>query len=109
MHLWRDNRHRFRGVFFSLLLAVQKKKRWTMTDLFTGVKQIPTPDIVRAFFPGVELKRDGSGRQKGLCPLHREDTPSFTVYKDRFKCFGCGACGSNIDLVMKADPAASPL
>lgn len=41
-----------------------------------------------------ELKR--SGRiYKGLCPFHKEKTPSFVVYPDqnRFHCFGCGKSG----------------
>lgn len=27
------------------------------------------------------------------CPFHKEKTPSFKVYKDRFKCYGCGEAG----------------
>lgn len=80
-----------------------------MSDLFTRVKEIPTPDVVRAFFPALELKRDGSGREKALCPFHTEDTPSFTVFEDGWKCFGCGAHGSNVDLLLKANLASSPL
>lgn len=57
-----------------------------MSELFSRVKSIPTPDVVRAFFPTVELKQDGGGRQKALCPFHREDTPSFMVFEDSFKC-----------------------
>lgn len=48
----------------------------------------------------VRLKRDARG-WVGLCPLHREKTPSFHVYDDsKFKCFGCGAWGDAIDFVM---------
>lgn len=44
-----------------------------------------------------------STRSKYLCPLHNENTPSFTVYHDKntFHCFGCGAGYSVIDLYMK--------
>jgi hypothetical protein len=48
---------------------------------------------------GFELKR--SGRQwVCLCPLHREDTPSFSIDadKDVWHCFGCAKGGSIIDL-----------
>lgn len=31
----------------------------------------------------------------GICPFHKEETPSFTVnpYTNTFHCFGCGAHG----------------
>src|SRR5271168_239150 len=46
----------------------------------------------------VELKK--SGREYlGLCPFHSEKTPSFTVYEDKFHCFGCSAGGDVIDFV----------
>lgn len=42
-------------------------------------------------------------RNKYLCPLHNEDTPSFTWYKDTnsFYCFGCHEGGNVITLYMK--------
>lgn len=80
-----------------------------MSELFSRVKAIPTPNVVRAFFSRVELKRDGGGREKALCPLHAEDTPSFTIFEDGWKCFGCGAYGSNVDLLLKASLASEPL
>lgn len=34
------------------------------------------------------------------CPFHQDKaTPSFTVYRDGYKCFGCGANGDQISLV----------
>lgn len=33
------------------------------------------------------------------CPFHREKTPSFHLYHQRYRCFGCGAQGDVIDLV----------
>lgn len=33
-----------------------------------------------------------------LCPFHEEKTPSLSFYKDRFKCHGCGAAGSSLDM-----------
>ena len=43
-----------------------------------------------------------SGGFTGLCPLHRERTPSFFVYTatNKFKCYGCGAYGDAIDWAM---------
>ena len=39
----------------------------------------------------------------GLCPFHKEKTPSFAVYplKDTFHCFGCGAEGNSKDFIDK--------
>ena len=48
-------------------------------------------------FYGVEIKRN-----KAICPLHNEKSPSFTVYPNNnsWHCFGCKAGGSVIDFVM---------
>lgn len=56
-------------------------------------------DIART--AGVKLYRIGNS-WKGLCPFHKEKTPSFHVSDMRgtFKCFGCGAHGDAIDFVM---------
>lgn len=45
------------------------------------------------------LKRYGQ-RYKILCPYHSEKSPSFVIYSstNRFKCFGCGRSGDQIDL-----------
>ncbi|MEM7483329.1 MAG: DNA primase [Acidobacteriota bacterium] len=42
-------------------------------------------------------------RHEGLCPLHKEKTPSFSVDPDRglYYCFGCGAGGDAIKLHME--------
>ncbi len=47
------------------------------------------------------LKR-AAGRYKGLCPFHREKTPSFTVDPQRqmYKCFGCGVGGGVFKFIM---------
>ena len=55
-------------------------------------------DIVQVISQYVTLKREGS-LYKGLCPFHKEDTPSFVIkpkgYKDNqygsFYCYGCHA------------------
>lgn len=35
-----------------------------------------------------------------ICPLHADKSPSFSVKRNRFMCFGCGKSGSTIDFVM---------
>ena len=46
----------------------------------------------------------------GLCPFHKEKSPSFHVNADRgfFHCFGCGEGGSAIDFLMKHDGLTFP-
>lgn len=57
-------------------------------------------DIVSTVEGYVQLKRTGVNH-KGLCPFHREKTPSFTVNasKQIFHCFGCGAGGDVIKFI----------
>lgn len=49
-----------------------------------------------------ELRKQNGGLV-GCCPFHKEDTPSFRIYKDNsWHCFGCQAHGNNaVDFVMK--------
>jgi DNA primase len=57
-------------------------------------------DIVDVVGEHVALKRAGKNFQ-GLCPFHREKTPSFSVSQEKqfYKCFGCGAGGDVIKFV----------
>jgi len=42
-------------------------------------------------------------RSKALCPLHKEKTPSFTVYHNNnsFYCYGCGKGGDVITFIQE--------
>lgn len=57
----------------------------------------------------VQLTKHGR-EHKGLCPFHKEKTPSFTVNEDKgfFHCFGCGAHGDVIGFVMQSDGLSFP-
>ena len=46
----------------------------------------------------------------GLCPFHKEKTPSFTVNDEKgfFHCFGCGAHGDVIGFEMRMDGLSFP-
>lgn len=69
-----------------------------MTDIFEKVKdQVKIADAVEAF--GVKL----NSRDKGLCPFHREKTPSFSIDRKNniFTCFGCGETGDVITFASK--------
>ncbi len=59
-------------------------------------------DIVDVVGEHVALKRAGKNFL-GLCPFHREKTPSFNVSPERqyFKCFGCGAGGDAIKFIQR--------
>lgn len=61
-------------------------------------------DIVDYISQSVHLKRSGS-TFKGLCPFHKEKTPSFSVSADKqlFYCFGCGKGGTVINYAMLAE------
>ncbi len=61
-------------------------------------------DIVEVVDARVELKRAGRNH-KGLCPFHKEKTPSFSVNADKqfYYCFGCGAGGNAIGFLMEHD------
>jgi len=61
-------------------------------------------DIVDFISQTVQLKRGGRNF-KGLCPFHKEKSPSFTVSPERqtFKCFGCGEGGDIFSYYMKLE------
>lgn len=65
---------------------------------------ISNTDIVDIIGQYVSLKRRGAN-YIGLCPFHREKTPSFTVAPDKqiFKCFGCSEGGTVIQFIMKIE------
>ncbi|MBM3558774.1 MAG: DNA primase, partial [Alphaproteobacteria bacterium] len=52
----------------------------------------------------VRLQRHGR-EHTGLCPFHKEKSPSFTVNDDKgfFHCFGCGAHGDAFAFVMQSE------
>lgn len=57
----------------------------------------------------VQLRKKGR-EWEGLCPFHKEKTPSFTVNEEKgfYHCFGCGEHGSVFDFVMKTDGLSFP-
>ncbi len=63
--------------------------------------RLPLGEIVARH---VRLTRRGR-ELVGLCPFHKEKTPSFTVVEDKgfYHCFGCGAHGTAVDFVMNIE------
>ncbi len=66
-------------------------------------------DMVELIGGYVDLKRSGKNFQ-GLCPFHREKTPSFNVSPERgiYHCFGCGVTGDGIRFLMEHDHLSFP-
>ena len=60
-------------------------------------------DIVEVAGEMTRLVKKGGSKYEGLCPFHKEKTPSFSVDSDKglFYCFGCGAGGDAIKLYMQ--------
>lgn len=73
--------------------------------LFFMISNIPqikaATNILDIIQESVQLKKKGANHV-GLCPFHTEKTPSFTVSKERYKCFGCGKSGDVIDFIMES-------
>lgn len=66
-------------------------------------------DIVGLIGEYVALKRAGRSFV-GLCPFHKEKTPSFNVSSERqaYHCFGCGAGGNALTFVMNYENLSFP-
>ncbi len=72
----------------------------TIEELVSQIKD--RLDIVEVVSKEVILKKNGS-HYWGLCPFHKEKTPSFSVNPNLgiYKCFGCGAGGDALTFIMK--------
>src|SRR5574344_525960 len=72
----------------------------TFEDVVSQVKD--KLDILDVVSQDVILKKSGTNYW-GLCPFHKEKTPSFSVNpaKGIYKCFGCGEGGDVLSYLMK--------
>lgn len=70
-------------------------------ELILKAKEVPLFDIIQ-FYVKLESKQNG---YIGLCPFHKERTPSFSIKPGIcYKCFGCDVKGNNpVDFIMKHD------
>ncbi len=71
-------------------------------ELIEGIRS--SNDIVDVISKYITLKRSGRNFF-GLCPFHKEKSPSFAVSPDKqiFHCFGCGAGGNVIHFISKIE------
>jgi len=79
-----------------------------MSDFAQSVKQ--QADIVKVIESYMRLRKAGAQRFTGLCPFHKEKTPSFSVHAGQqfFYCFGCQATGDVFSFVGKIENVGFP-
>ena len=77
-------------------------------DFAQSVKQ--QADIVKVIEGYIRLRKTGAQNYSGLCPFHKEKTPSFSVHAVRqfFHCFGCGVSGDVFTFVGKIENVTFP-
>ena len=79
-----------------------------MTDFAQTVKQ--QADIVKVIEQYIRLRKAGAVNYSGLCPFHKEKSPSFSVHAVRqfYHCFGCGVSGDVFSFVAKIENVGFP-
>lgn len=79
-----------------------------MSDFAQTVKQ--QVDIVKVIETYIRLRKAGAQNYSGLCPFHKEKSPSFSVHAVRqfYHCFGCGVSGDVFSFVGKIENVGFP-
>lgn len=79
-----------------------------MSDFAQSVKQ--QADIVKVIEGYIRLRKAGATNYSGLCPFHKEKSPSFSVHAVRqfYHCFGCGVSGDVFSFVGKIENVSFP-
>ncbi|HWE83302.1 MAG TPA: DNA primase [Terracidiphilus sp.] len=79
-----------------------------MSDFAATVKQ--QADIVKVIESYIRLRKAGAQNWTGLCPFHKEKSPSFNVNAVRqfYYCFGCQASGDVFTFVGKLENVGFP-
>jgi DNA primase len=74
-----------------------------VSDFAQSVKQ--QADIVKVIEGYIRLRKTGGVNFTGLCPFHKEKSPSFSVHVVRqfYHCFGCGVSGDVFSFVGKIE------
>jgi DNA primase len=79
-----------------------------LSDFAQSVKQ--QADIVKIIEGYIRLRKSGAQNYSGLCPFHKEKSPSFSVHAVRqfYHCFGCQASGDVFSFVGKIENVGFP-
>jgi DNA primase len=79
-----------------------------VSDFAQTVKQ--QADIVKVIGSYIRLRKAGAQNYSGLCPFHKEKSPSFSVHAGRqfYHCFGCGQSGDIFSFVSKIENLSFP-
>ncbi|MGD0682850.1 MAG: DNA primase, partial [Terracidiphilus sp.] len=79
-----------------------------VSDFAQTVKQ--QADIVKIVEGYIRLRKSGAQNYQGLCPFHKEKSPSFSVHAVRqfYHCFGCQASGDVFSFVAKIENVPFP-
>jgi DNA primase len=79
-----------------------------VSDFAQTVKQ--QADIVKVIEGYIRLRKAGAQNYQGLCPFHKEKSPSFSVHAVRqfYHCFGCQASGDVFSFVAKIENVTFP-
>jgi len=79
-----------------------------VSDFAQTVKQ--QVDIVKVIESYIRLRKAGAQNYSGLCPFHKEKSPSFSVHAIRqfYHCFGCGVSGDVFSFVGKIENVGFP-
>lgn len=74
-----------------------------MKNVIEQIKHSIAPS--RVIGSKIAIKPKGPGEYHGLCPFHKEKTPSFTVSDEKgfYHCFGCGAHGDIFTYIMNTE------
>src|SRR6202034_2864890 len=79
-----------------------------VSDFAQTVKQ--QADIVKVIEGYIRLRKTGAQNYSGLCPFHKEKSPSFSVHAVRqfYHCFGCHESGDVFSFVGKIENVGFP-
>jgi DNA primase len=79
-----------------------------VSDFSENVKR--QADIVKIVEGYIRLRQSGAQNYTGLCPFHKEKSPSFSVHATRqfYHCFGCGVSGDVFSFVGKIENVGFP-